>query len=73
MDTYTFSRNRGVWELKKAGEYKAIRSGENRDEIYPQVISYLRIHGGILRIHGYEGDLKEELTFTKRNAPPKDY
>ena len=73
MTTYTFSRNRGKWELKEAGRFEAIRSGDNREEVYAQTLSYIRIHGGILRIHGYEGDLKEELTFTKRNAPPKDY
>ena len=71
MDTYSFSRNRGKWQFKKTGYFEAIRSGDSREEVYTQTISYMRIHGGILKIHNMDGELIEELTFTKRNAPPQ--
>ncbi|MBU1101214.1 MAG: hypothetical protein KKA84_12510 [Bacteroidetes bacterium] len=71
MNTYTFARSRGKWELKRAGQFDPIRSGDNQSEVYTQAITYVRIHGGTLKIHGYDGELKDELNFSKRNAPPK--
>lgn len=71
MNTYTFARVRGKWELKCAGRFDAVRSGDDRNDVYAQSISYVRIHGGTLKIHGYDGELKDELNFTKRNAAPK--
>lgn len=70
MDNYELVHKDGEWKFRQIGSERSIRNFEQKDEGLDFSTSYMRSHGGSLKIKKESGQIQEERTYP-RSADPR--
>lgn len=71
MDRYDLVHENDQWKLKKEGGKRALSTFDTKAEGLKESSSYVRSHGGSLRIRREDNQIQEERTYPRSQDPRK--
>lgn len=69
MQNYHITQDQNRWVLKEEGDERVLIEARTQDEIVEETRDYMKLRVGSVKIHGTDGQIKEERTYPRDQDP----